>query len=96
MDAHSASVTCVSAHPNGRLVASCSKDRTVRLWDVSSGVCVRTLRSHPADITAVNVSDDGTQLLSLARDGGVRVWDLRTGVLKQVCPRAATARVRRR
>lgn len=28
--------------PDGRLVVSCSDDKTIKLWDIASGKCVKT------------------------------------------------------
>jgi WD40 repeat protein len=43
LSAHSGSVESVSFSPDGSLLASGSGDYTVKLWNVSSGVCVKTL-----------------------------------------------------
>ena len=40
-----AQVTCVAALSNGRVVSG-SGDCTLRVWDVSSGECLGTLRGH--------------------------------------------------
>ena len=37
---------CVQFHPNSNYVATGSTDRTVRLWDVLSGNCVRVMTGH--------------------------------------------------
>jgi len=37
---------CVQFHPNGNYVATGSSDRSVRIFDVLNGTCVRTLTGH--------------------------------------------------
>jgi WD40 repeat protein len=32
--------------PDGTKVVSCSRDKTVRVWDVSRGECINTLTGH--------------------------------------------------
>jgi WD40 repeat protein len=39
-------VTACSWSPDGTKVASCSNDKTVRVWDVSRGECIATLNEH--------------------------------------------------
>lgn len=43
---HLSDVTCTRFHPNSNYVATGSADRTVRLWDVLNGNCVRILTGH--------------------------------------------------
>ena len=53
--------------PDGKTVATASADRTVKLWDVASGKCVRTFKGHTVDykrarlgaVFAVAFSPDG-------------------------------------
>lgn len=37
---------CVQFHPNSNYIATGSSDRTIRLWDVLSGNCVRFMTGH--------------------------------------------------
>ena len=37
---------CLKFHPNGNYVATGSGDLSVRLWDVSTGQCVRLFTGH--------------------------------------------------
>jgi WD40 repeat protein len=43
---HTDSVYSVAFSPDGRLLASGSRDNTIKLWDVASGSLVRTLSGH--------------------------------------------------
>ena len=43
---HLADITCTRFHPNANYVATGSSDRTIRLWDVLNGNCVRILTGH--------------------------------------------------
>ena len=64
--------------PDGRRLASCSQDRTVRVWQIDGGAC-QVLRGHTDDVFAVAFHPDGTRLASAGRDRAVWLWDLARG-----------------
>jgi tetratricopeptide (TPR) repeat protein/tRNA A-37 threonylcarbamoyl transferase component Bud32 len=67
----------------GVLLASASKDRTVRLWllglssagGVTSGEILHVLEGHESFVRSVAFSPDGMLLASAGGDGTVRLWD---------------------
>src|SRR5438128_2556624 len=81
---HRGSVMAVSFSPDGRLLASCSRDKTIRLWNVQTGKLKRILAEHSADVYSVEFSRDGRLLLSGSGDKTVRLWDARTGKVLRI------------
>ena len=64
----------IAFSPDGRMLASRSDDRTVRLWRVSNGALRRTLEGHTEPVWSVTFSPDGQTLASGSADKTVRLW----------------------
>lgn len=64
------------APSSGNLLVSASRDKTLRIWDVSTGYCVKTLRGHADWVRDVCPSLDGRFLLSVGNDQTGRLWDV--------------------
>ena len=76
---HSDAVTSVAFSHNSAQVASASWDRTVKVWDASSGECLQTLIGHISEVTSVAFSHDSSQVASASDDKTVKVWDASSG-----------------
>jgi WD40 repeat protein len=70
-------VNAVALTGDGRAV-SAAADGTLRLWELHSGACARTLRGHTDSVRAVALTGDG-RAVSAAADKTLRVWDLHSG-----------------
>ncbi len=60
--------------PDGRL-ASSGYDKTIRLWDPSSGQTLLILKGHAGRIRNVRFSPDGRTLASASSDRTIKLWD---------------------
>ena len=76
---HRAMPMGTSFSPDGRRVASCSFDGTVRIWDVASGTEIRQLTGHSSWVSLVAYSPDGTRLASSGKEGLVILWNADDG-----------------
>jgi WD40 repeat protein len=64
-------------------IASASEDHTIKIWDVSSGLCLKTLNDHDSAVNSVVFSRDSARLASASDDSKVKIWDTSSGVCLQ-------------
>jgi WD40 repeat protein len=77
---HDGVVYGVALAPDGETGLSGSADRTMRLWNLTTGREVRRF-VHPDEVNSVAFSPDGRFALSGCDDGKVRLWEIGTGRL---------------
>src|SRR5262249_52818544 len=69
-------ILCGAFEPCGNLLATGSKDRVIRLWDLEARTVRHRLVNHQDHVTALAFTPDGKTLASGSRDRTVRLWNV--------------------
>ena len=64
---------------DGKTLITAGTDRTIRLWNLSTGQLIRTLNQHTNVVKALAVTTDQTILISTGDDRTIRFWALPSG-----------------
>jgi WD40 repeat protein len=75
---HENTVFKAAFSPDSSCLVTCSRDHTVRLWQIDSDVC-QVLRGHTDEVYAVAFHPKDKRLATAARDGVIWLWDLERG-----------------
>lgn len=84
---HSDVVKSVAISSKENIIASSSLDKTIKLWNLSTGELVHTFTGHSSAVIAVAFSPDGKTLASASNhelfDGSIKLWDVANKTFKQ-------------
>jgi WD40 repeat protein len=78
---HTDEVIAVSFSPDGKIIATASKDKTVKLWSFN-GKELQTLTGHQDLVGSVSFSPDGQLLATASWDGTAKLWSRQGKELK--------------
>lgn len=73
---HASSVSDLTFHPGGTVLASSGRDRVVKLWNPDTGQLAANLEAHTSWVQGIVFIEKGTRLASVGADQTVRIWDL--------------------
>jgi WD40 repeat protein len=76
---HAARVTSVAVFANlPEMLASGSADKTVRIWNITTGKQVRAM-THGGEVTGIAVNATGDKLVSVSSDKTAKLWNVADG-----------------
>lgn len=76
MSGHVERVNSIAFSPDGKTIASGSRDRDVRLWDTQTGDWIATLVGHEQWVDRVAFSPNGNRLASSGDDHQIFLWNV--------------------
>ncbi len=76
---HDQAVLSVAISPDSNYVASGSRDRSAKLWEVNTGREVRSFLGHEGSVNCIDFSSDGKFIITSSGDRTAKIWDVATG-----------------
>jgi class 3 adenylate cyclase/GTPase SAR1 family protein len=76
---HTGYIGRIAWSPDGRILASPSADKTIRLWDVETGECLHTLKGHRGRVTSIAFHHSGCTMASAGDDYTIKLWEVSRG-----------------
>jgi len=76
LSGHTDTPDCLCFSPDGLLLASCSADGTIRVWDAFRGHLLALLRGQSGRAWSAAFSPDGKTLAAGSADGKLHLWDV--------------------
>ncbi|KAG2338713.1 hypothetical protein BDR05DRAFT_969007 [Suillus weaverae] len=78
-EGHEKGAVTVAVFPDKRRMVTGSYDKTLRLWDLETGVVLKKMTGHSSEVLALAVSRDGQMIASGDGNGELIAWHGETG-----------------
>jgi WD40 repeat protein len=79
---HFDSISSITITPNGKYVVSASLDDTIKIWDIESKECLKTIKSNEETIDILKVTPDGKYIVAVSvHNNIIKIWDFKNGEL---------------
>lgn len=73
---HADWVTAVAFSPDGNRLATASRDKTAKVFDLTTGATLATFMGHEQPVADVLFVPDGERVVSCGKDRRVRIWKI--------------------
>lgn len=83
LEGHTSTIAAAAWAPDGKTLATCGYDKTVRLWDPTNGKALFTFTGHTGPVLAIAFAPDNKSIASAGSDKKVLVWKVPTGEIQR-------------
>jgi len=77
--AHDSYIMKCAISPNVKVLATCSADQTIKLWNTNDFSLAKTLRGHEQWVCDCSFSSDSAYIVSASSDQTARLWEIAGG-----------------
>ncbi|KAJ6255666.1 connector of kinase to ap-1 [Anaeramoeba flamelloides] len=71
-------INSIASHPLTSLIVTGCEDKTVQMYDLNSGKCIRNFVSHLDSVTSVDIEPSGLTFATASHDYLLKFWDFST------------------
>lgn len=75
LSGHEHSVSSIEFSIDGNLLYSASRDKTIKIWEVSSGFCKNTLKGHKEWVRTLSINETSVFIASGSDDESIIIWN---------------------
>jgi len=86
MSGHQQPINHLMFSPDGSLIASASFDKSIRLWNGTTGKFICAFRGHVQAVYQCCWSADSRLLCSASKDSTIKVWDVKKKIMSTELP----------
>lgn len=81
MTGHQQLINDVKFSPDGRIIASASFDKSIKLWESNTGKYITSLRGHVQAVYSISWSADSRLLVSSSADSTLKCKQITSNML---------------
>lgn len=76
---HGAAVKSLELSTDGKFLFTGSRDKSIKMWDVQSGLEIKSFFSHESTINDLSIGKNSNMLASSSADLTIKLWDVKKG-----------------
>ena len=72
---HTKTIRSIQVDEKSNIIISASDDKTLKIWNLAKGKCLKTLKDHQDSVTSILIIPNN-KFISGSKDATIKIWDL--------------------